>query len=439
MEKKEKKYLILKEGKTIVTQENPFTFLKMEKEKLNLVSKLKEMEILEKKEFDEKGFFSFLPKGKIISNLIQDFITSHLEDSFKAYQIKTPFIYKMRENDSLTKLFKERIYLVELKNEKKAILKPSADLGLFNLVSNMHISREHLPLRIYENSICLRYLLNGEVDGIKKLRSFFLFDSHSFCKNEEGAIEEYFDVLKKQKLMHNIFSKNIIIWFKIPKNFLDKYRKIIELHSSPEDLIIIEIMPEAKFYWEIKSFTLDEDGDRLFHIQLDLINPIEYGIKCFDGEKVNPCVIIHNSLGTIERWIFLFFKYALKKEVPTLPLWLSPSQVRILTIKESNIPDAISLAERIRSFKIRVDVDDRNDTLGAKIRNAEKEWVPYVIVFGDKEASNQDLLPVRKRAHGQVFLSAESLIKEIRDEVDSMPYRSLPNYLLSKKVCFTKK
>jgi len=436
MKKKLRKYLILKGGKTITTEEDPFVLLGFKKEKLNLNLKLKEMKILGQETSNEKGIFSFLPNGKIISDLIQEFITNHLENNFKASQIKTPFIYKTRGDESLTKFFEERIYLVKLEDGTKAILKPNADLGLFNLVSNITINKSCLPLRIYENSTCLRYLLSGEIDGIKKARSFFLFDCHSFCQDEKSAIEEYFNILEKQKLMHNIFSKNIIIWFKIPKNFLDKYKKIIELHTSPKDLIIIEILPEAKSYWEIKSFTMDQDGDRLFHIQLDLINPIEYGIKYFDGKKTSPCIIIHNSLGTIERWIFLFVKDALKKEIPILPLWLSPTQVRILPVKDTNIPEAIKLAERIKSFKIRVDVDDRSDTLGAKIRNAEKEWVPYVIVFGDKEESNQNVLPIRKRGYGQISLSAESLIKEIKDEVKDMPYRSLPNWLLSKRPIF---
>ncbi|MFA5644227.1 MAG: His/Gly/Thr/Pro-type tRNA ligase C-terminal domain-containing protein [Patescibacteria group bacterium] len=433
---KKKKYLILKDGKKIITEEDPFIFLRLKRVNLNLNSKLKEMEILEQEISSGKGFFSILPNGKIISSLIQEFITNHLENDFEASQIKTPFIYKIKGDESLTKLFEERVYLLKSEDEIKMILKPNADLGLFHLASNIMINKKCLPLRIYENSTCLRYLLSGEINGIKKARGFFLFDCHSFCENEESAIQEYFSVLNKQKSMHSIFSKKIIIWFKLPEKFLNKYQKIIELYASAKDLIIVEILSEKKSYWEIKSFTMDEDGDRLFHVQFDLLNPIEYGIKYLDGEKTKPCIIIHNSLGTVERWIFFFIKNALKKETPVLPLWLSPTQVRILPIKDTNILDTIKLAEKIRSFKIRVDVDDRSDTLGAKIRNAEKEWIPYIIVFGDKEASDQSVLPIRKRGYGQISLSAESLIEKIKEEVEDMPYRSLPNWLLSKRPIF---
>jgi threonyl-tRNA synthetase len=431
-----KKYLIFTGNKRTSLESDPYVFLGFSQNKIDVSAIMKEMEIIQPSTLSGKGFYSLLPRGQLMSKLIQDFITDYLENTLNAFQIKTPFIYKLTGDEKHLRLFEDRVYSVRSPNNESFLLKPNADLGLFHICASAQINKDSLPLRIYEKTPCCRYVLSGELAGIKKAREFILFDHHSFCADEESALNEYFEILKKQKTIQKTFTNINIEWFKIPENLLSKYEKVILTHKEKDDLIIIELVPEKRLYWEIKSFSSNEDGDRLFHLQFDYDNPINYGINYSDSNQLKPCVIIHNSLGTIERWLMLFIKDALKKPVPVLPLWLSPTQVRILPLKDANIPEAIALAKEIRSHKIRVDVDDRNETLGNKIRNAEKEWIPYAIVFGDKEIANQEILPVRQRGAGQFSSSLEDLITKIKTEVGEMPYKSLPNWLLSKRPIF---
>ena len=434
-----KKYLIFTGDQRIPLESDPYVFLGFSQNKIDISAIMKEMEIIQPSTLSGKGFYSLLPRGQLMSGLIQDFITDYLENTLNAFQIKTPFIYKLTGEEKHLRLFEDRVYSVHSPNNESFLLKPNADLGLFHICASAQINKDSLPLRIYEKTPCCRYVLSGELAGIKKAREFLLFDHHSLCADEESALNEYFEILKKQKTIQKIFSNKNIEWFKIPENLLSKYEEAILAHKEKDDIIVIELVPEKRLYWEIKSFSTNEDGDRLFHLQFDHDNPQSYGINYSDSDQLKPCVIIHNSLGTIERWLILFMKDALKKPVPVLPLWLSPTQVRILPLKDANIPEAIALAKEIRSHKIRVDVDDRSDTLGNKIRNAEKEWIPYAIVFGDKEIANQEVLPIRQRGSGQLSSSLENLITKIKTEVGEMPYKSLPNWLLSKRLTFTKK
>ncbi len=433
-----KKYLIFTGDKIFSLESDPYVFLGFDQNKIDVSALMKEMEIIQPSTLSGKGFYSLLPRGQLMSGLIQDFIIDYLENTLNAFQIKTPFIYKLTGDEKHLKLFEDRVYSVRSPNNESFLLKPNADLGLFHICASAQINKDSLPLRIYEKTPCCRYVLSGELSGIKKAREFLLFDHHSLCADEESALNEYFEILKIQKTIQKYFFTKNIEWFKIPENLLSKYKETIVTHKEGDDVIIIELIPEKRLYWEIKSFSTNEDGDRLFHLQFDYDNPLSYGINYRDLEQLKPCVIIHNSLGTIERWLMLFMKDALKKPVPVLPLWLSPTQVRILPLKDANIPEAIALAKEIRSHKIRVDVDDRSDTLGNKIRNAEKEWVPYAIVFGDKEIANRNVLPIRQRGFGQFSSSLEDLIIKIKTEVGEMPYKSLPNWLLSKRLTFTK-
>lgn len=432
-----KKYLIFIGNRRILLESNPFDFLGFGQSKLDVTSKMKEIEIIQASILSGKGFYSLLPKGHLMSKLIQDYLTNYLEDTLNAFELKTPFIYKLSGDEKHLKLFEDRVYSVLSPENESFLLKPNADLGLFYISADAEINKSSLPLRLYEKTPCFRYVLSGELMGIKKAREFTLFDHHSFCADKESALDEYFEILEKQKNIQNTFSKTTIEWFKVPDNLLAEYEKIIISHKKENDLIVIEIVPEKRLYWEMKSFTVNEDGDRLFHLQFDCDNPISYGINYQDKGILKPCVIIHNSLGTVERWLMLFIKQALKQEVPILPLWLSPTQVRIIPVQDTNIADAVRLAKNIRACKVRVDVDDRIESLSNKIKNSEKEWIPYAIVLGDKEINNHGHLPVRQRGFGQTFLSLSELINKVKTETANMPYEPLSNWLLSKRLNFT--
>ena len=127
---------------------------------------------------------------------------------------------------------------------------------------------------------------------------------------------------------------------------------------------------------------------------------------------------------------------ALKKSPPTLPLWLSPTQVRIIPVSETKHLDfSIQTANGLKQNKIRVDVDDRNTSLGWRIRAAEREWIPYIVICGDKEKDGAPL-SVRVRGGNQLQISVSELANLISRQTAEMPFRSLPGMLVSKRPVF---
>ncbi|MFB6216219.1 MAG: His/Gly/Thr/Pro-type tRNA ligase C-terminal domain-containing protein, partial [Candidatus Aenigmatarchaeota archaeon] len=116
----------------------------------------------------------------------------------------------------------------------------------------------------------------------------------------------------------------------------------------------------------------------------------------------------------------------LKKEIPVLPLWLSPTQVRLCSVNDEHVSYCEDIADKINDEGIRVDIDDRSESVGRKIRDAEKEWIPYILVVGDDEIENNGFV-VRKRKTGEeVTMELDELTQEINDRIQNYPYKPLP-------------
>lgn len=162
-------------------------------------------------------------------------------------------------------------------------------------------------------------------------------------------------------------------------------------------------------------------------MQIDVGNAKRFGIKFADKEgKENYPVILHTAIiGTIERYLYTLFDLALKMEHPALPLWLSPTQVRVIPVSDKFEGDAEKIVEKIEKSDIRVDVDDRPLTMQKKVREAETEWINYIIVIGQKEIDS-GLLAVRDRRINEIRqMKLEALVKEIRQNMADKPFRRL--------------
>jgi threonyl-tRNA synthetase len=183
--------------------------------------------------------------------------------------------------------------------------------------------------------------------------------------------------------------------------------------------------------WEFNFIDNLGKASALSTDQIDVENGNRYGIDFVDENNVrkNP-IILHNSpSGAIERIIFVLLEKAAfdmkKGRKPQFPLWLSPTQVRVVPLKDDFLNICNSLADKISSHNIRVDIDDRNESIGKRIREAEKEWVRYILVIGEKEA-NSDNLSIRDRQTGNVReLSFDDFIKEFKEQTKGKPHTGL--------------
>ena len=204
-------------------------------------------------------------------------------------------------------------------------------------------------------------------------------------------------------------------------------------------LPIFERMDKMKHYWALKHEwqSIDSVGgnQQLSTVQFDVKEGKVYNIAYADEKGIKQnCVIIHSSVGAIERCMYAILEEALKKERPVLPLWLSPVQLRIVPVNNNLHLD---YCKQLEFENIRFDIDDREEKLGKKLIRARQEWVPYVIVVGDNEIQN-GIFKINDRENNQVLeLNKNELEKFIREQIKSYPYRpiALPK-LLSKRPSF---
>jgi len=301
------------------------------------------------------------------------------------------------------------------------------------------ISYRNLPLRVYEFSKSFRYEKRGELSGLRRLRAFHMPDLHVFTTDFEQAWEEYQEIYQAFGRYADSTGIEYAISFRVVREFYDKLKeRIVELLKFSGQPAFIEILSQRKHYWVVKhEFQgIDSTGGncQLSTVQLDVEDAARYGIVYTDAEgRERGCIILHTSVGSIERWIYTLLEDALKKKKPELPLWLAPTQVRFIPVRDEYNEKCLELA---RSLHARADVDDRDEKVGRKIRDAEREWINLIVVYGEKEEKSERL-PVRLRSGEIREMALEEVQDYISERCRDLPYRELPmNIRLSRRVKF---
>jgi len=392
----------------------------------------------------DPGHFKLFPKGKLIFDLLCDWAYEIAVKRLHALEIDTPILYNWDDPEIREQgiSFHERHYLVHGSDAKKTmILRFAGDFGLFKMIKRATISYKNLPLRIYEFSKSFRYEKRGELSGLRRLRAFHMPDIHCFTADINKGWEEYQELYRNYDDLAKGVGIEFAIVFRIVDTFYEKNKdKIIELLKYSKLPAFIEILSEMKHYWAVKhEFQgIDAVGGncQLSTVQLDVKDSATYGLKYTDkdGQK-KPFIIVHSSLGSIERWMFSILEDAFKKEKLTIPCWLAPTQIRIIPVKlEENILEYCHrIADKLINNKIRVDIYDIDETLSKNIRNSEKEWIPYIIIIGRNELG-KDQVPVRMREENkQETMTIDELIGLIKKKTKDMPFRELSLPLLVSK------
>ncbi|MBC7112773.1 MAG: threonine--tRNA ligase [Candidatus Methanomethyliales bacterium] len=408
---------------------------------------MKRLELVDYEPASDVGHFRFYPKGTVIKDSLEEFAYDIAVRDLKAFKIETPFLYRLDEPDIAEQAskFRERDYRLEVDN-KPFTLRFAGDFGLFRMMKDVTMSYRQLPVRVYELSPSFRLEQSGECVGLKRLRSFTMPDIHCFCANLEQGLSEYRELFEKYTKLTNSMEIEYAVAFRIVKDFyLNNKGWLVSLLKIVNKPALIELLPEMKHYWVLKHEyqAIDSVGGnvQLVTVQLDVEDAARYGIFYTDekGQK-KGCIILHSSLGSIERWMGAILEQAAKDQKagkpPKLPVWLSPIQVRIIPVSSSYINYAVNLASKLSENSIRVDVDDRDESVAKKIREAEMEWIPYIVVVGEKEASSGEL-PVRVRGGSMVTATADRLVAMVNEKIGSKP--KLPSYtpmLLSLKPRF---
>ena len=408
---------------------------------------MRRLEIADYEPASDTGHLRFYPKGAFIRGLLED-LAGQLAQEIGAARIETPVLYKADEPDIREQAakFAQKDYKIRLPN-RTLLMRFAGDFGLFKIMKNTTMSYRQLPVRIYELSPSYRLEQSGECVGLKRLRAFTMPDIHCFCKDLKQGMEEYEQLFTMYTRTVEAMGIEYVVAFRVVEEFYRENKKVVaKLLKRVKKPALIELLPERKHYWVMKHEfqTIDAVGGngQLSTVQLDLEDSERYGITYVDesgGRK--GCTILHSSMGSIERWIYAILEEAAKQidagTPPSLPLWLSPTQVRLIPVSEQYLKPCERAASELEKKNVRADVDNREETVGKKIREAERDWVPYTIVIGEREAKKKKL-PVRVRGVKELkSLAIAELAKEIKADTKGMPYRPLPlQKLLSARPTF---
>jgi len=408
---------------------------------------MRRLELIDYEPASDVGHFRFYPEGTLVKRLIEE-LAFKIANKIGAMEIETPLIYRLTVPAiaEQAEKFRERGYRFEIDNIPFT-LRFAGDFGLFQMMKNMTISKRHLPISFYEISPSFRLEQRGECVGLRRLRGFTMPDIHTFAADIDQALDvyklyfrEYDELLRKLKI-------DYVVAFRVVKGYYEQFKShILDMLRYVNKPALIEILPKMKHYWAMKHefqfIDKSEGSGQISTVQLDVEDSARYGIYYVaeNGEK-RPGIIIHTSMGSIERMIYAILEQAAKaidKGVkPMLPLWLAPVQVRVFPITERAMDYAEEVVQSLMKDKIRADLDDRDFSLARKVREAERRWIPYLAFIGEKELEKKGLT-IRRRRDGAEYFSTVNLLKEeIKKECEGMPYRPLNvPYRLSRRPRF---
>ncbi|NVM55208.1 MAG: threonine--tRNA ligase [Candidatus Helarchaeota archaeon] len=400
-------------GTRLVTEQPPHTKL------------MRRLELADYEPRADPGHLRWYPKGELIRNILIKYLYDKVT-ALGAMPIETPVMFGTNHPiiQEHLKNWAERQYLVK-SGEKTLFLRFASDFGQFFLLSDQLISYRNLPLRIYElTKYSFRNEQSGEVVGLRRLRAFTMPDLHTLCANIDQAIEEFnnqFNLCCEVMQDANI---DYEVAFRVVKEFWDKQKDwILSLIKKIEKPALIEIFPKRTAYWIMKfEFNFVDylgKAAALPTVQVDVDMARQYDINYINenNEKKHPIILHCSPSGALERVVYALLERAYmlqerEKVPPSIPFWLSPVQVRIITVSDKHLEYAQAIVKELEDQRIRVDLDERGETVGKKIREAGMNWIPYIVVIGDKELTSKKLtVRIRETGESDVKMSLDEFIK----------------------------
>ncbi len=394
---------------------------------------MKRLEIADYEIGSDPGNIRWYPKGRLIKSLLEQYVTSKMV-AYGAMEVETPIMYDFHHPSLADYLnrFPARQYLLKTE-DKELFLRFAACFGQFLMMHDAQFSYKQMPLKLYElTRYSFRREKSGEVCGLRRLRAFTMPDCHAFCTDLEQAKQEFktrfnlcIDVLNDIGLSKDDYEAAI----RFTKDFYEENKDFItELAKTFGKPLLAEVWAERFFYFRLKwDFNFVDNQDKAAALstdQIDVENAKRYEITYVDekGEKQHPLILHCSPSGAIERCVYALLEKAYKEQqsgkLPMLPLWLSPTQVRLIPMSDKFIEKTEEIAKEIAAHCVRVDIDDRALTLQKRIREAETEWVPYVIVVGQREIDSGVLSTRDREAHGKVLnMKMDELISDNRQQI----------------------
>lgn len=372
------------------------------------------------------GFPFFLPKGMILKNILIDY-WRELHSKAGYLEIETPIILNRQlwETSGHWQHYKENMYTVNIDEEEFAIKPMNCPGGMLVYKSETHSYRD-FPIRAGELGRVHRHELSGALHGLMRVRAFTQDDAHIFMLPEQIK-DEIKGVVKLIDEVYGRFGFKYKVELSTrPENSMgsDEEWKLAEnsLQGALEEMNMpFKINPgDGAFYGPKIDFHLEDSLGRTWQcgtIQLDFQLPQRFDLNYIgrDGEKHRPIVIHRVIFGSIERFIGILIEHFAGK----FPAWISPVQVKVLSISEKYNSYAESVAKALKDKNIRVELDDRAEKIGFKIREARNERVPYMVIIGEKE-QQEGMITVKARNNDkEEKVVLYEFIAKIREEIEN--------------------
>lgn len=393
----------------------------------------KEMDLFTFSEYIGSGLPLYTAKGAFIRRTLNEYI-EEMQTAMGYEQVWTPQIAKaelFKKSGHYDKYKEDMFKVISNYSDEEFYLKPMNCPQHTQIYASQPRSYRDLPIRMTDFAMLYRDERPGELNGLARVRAFSTDDCHIFCREDQVDVEidkalqmtkEVMQTLGFTKYQYRLSTRdpnnlskylgNKETWDRVEKWAIDiMKRNNIEYSDGPG---------EAAFYAPKMDLMATDSLGRewqLSTVQIDFVQPERFGLfyTDSDGSKKTPVMLHRAVLGSTERAMMILIEHF----AGNFPLWLSPVQMAILSVSEKQIDYAKGISEKLRSKKFRIEQYFTNETLGNKIRKAQAEKIPYVIVVGDKEVSNNSLSVRLRGGQNLGEMSLDSLIERLDEKINS--------------------
>lgn len=389
----------------------------------------KELDLFTFSDLVGAGLPLWTPKGTILRNELDAFVWE-LRKKYGYSQVTIPHITKkdLYVTSGHWEKFGNELFKINTREGHEFVMKPMNCPHHTQIYAHTHRSYRDLPQRYAETTMVYRDEQSGELSGLSRVRCISQDDAHVFCSQDQME-EEILKIIDIINIFYPAFGLKLETRLSLhdPENF-SAYLGTPEVWQSMEDKLrkvlkskkieFSEAKGEAAFYGPKIDFMSKDSMGRQWQVatvQLDFNMPVRFKLNFTNKEgKEETVVMLHAAImGSIERFVSMMIEHL----AGNFPLWLCPTQVKIITVGEVHIDFAKKLAEEFESHNIRTEIDDSNETVGNKIRRASKEKSPYTLVIGDKEMNSKELA-VRVRLKENILnINKEEFITKIKTDI----------------------
>ncbi|KAB3535458.1 threonine--tRNA ligase [Alkaliphilus pronyensis] len=372
------------------------------------------------------GFPFFHPKGMVIRNLLEDFWRKeHVKWGYD--EIKTPLILNQQlwKQSGHWDHYQDNMYFTEIDNQDYAVKPMNCPGAILTFKRKIHSYRD-LPVRMAELGLVHRHELSGALHGLMRVRCFTQDDAHLFMLPEQIK-DEIIGVIEFVDYVYKVFGFKYHIELSTrPENSMGTDEEWNLAINALKEALEAKKLPykinegDGAFYGPKIDFHLEDCIGRTWQcgtIQLDFQMPQRFDLNYIgaDGEKHRPIMIHRVLYGSIERFIGILIEHYAGK----FPTWIAPVQVKILPITDKHMGYAVEIEKEMKAKGIRVELDSRNEKIGYKIREAQLQKIPYMLVLGDKEIEAESVA-VRSRDKGEVgVVKTDEFIEDILKEINT--------------------